>query len=52
MGMKNSLSLTGEEVKKLLEQEASHVIRIKMPLDEKISFNDLVHGEVNLKAPW
>ena len=50
MQMKNSLSLTEDEVKKLLADDTRHVIRIKMPADEKISFNDLVHGEVNFES--
>lgn len=50
MSMKNSLSLHEEEVKKLLAQGTRHVIRIKMPGDEKISFNDLIHGEVNFES--
>lgn len=49
-GMKNSLSLPAEKVKELLTQGVNHVIRIKMPSDEKISLNDMVHGEVNFES--
>ncbi|MFT3908770.1 MAG: glutamate--tRNA ligase [Ferruginibacter sp.] len=50
MQMKNSLSLPETEVKKLLDDNVRHVIRIKMPADEKISFDDLVHGEVHFES--
>ncbi len=50
MQMKNSLSLPADEVKKLLAEGTRHVIRIKMPDNEKISFNDLIHGEVNFES--
>jgi len=45
--MRNSLSLHPEETKKLLDDEARHVIRIKMPEHEKIIFNDMIRGEVS-----
>ena len=47
MQMKNSLSLPAGETEKLLGIETSYVIRIKMPTNEKISFHDMIHGEVN-----
>ena len=47
MKMKNSLTLAEDEVKKLLETNTRHVIRIKMPENESISFNDLIRGEVH-----
>ena len=50
MQMKNSLSMAEDEVKKLLADGTRHVIRIKMPAGEKISFIDLVHGEVNFDS--
>lgn len=50
MRMKNSLSLSPDELQQLLSSGAPHVIRIKMPVDETISFNDLVHGEVNFES--
>ncbi|MEP6725939.1 MAG: glutamate--tRNA ligase, partial [Bacteroidota bacterium] len=45
-GMKNSLTYGADEVKSLLEAQTPHVIRIKMPEDESISFTDMVRGEV------
>lgn len=45
--MRNSLSLSQEETKQLLEAGTRHVIRIKMPGQEKVSFNDMIRGEVS-----
>ena len=45
--MKNSLSLPGDEVKKLLDSNTRHVIRIKMPEHETVSFTDMIRGEVS-----
>ena len=45
--MRNSLTLTDEEVNELLKKETPHVIRIKMPEHETISFTDMIRGEVS-----
>ena len=45
--MKNSLSLPGDEVKKLLDSNTRHVIRIKMPEHETVSFTDMIRGDVS-----
>ncbi len=50
MQMKNSLTLTAEEVKKLLSENARHVVRIKMPEGETISFTDMIHHEVSFDS--
>ncbi len=50
MEMKNSVSLTNDETKKLLSEGARHVIRIKMPVQETISFTDMIHGEVSFES--
>jgi glutamyl-tRNA synthetase len=47
MKMKNSLTLSVDEVKKLLEANTRHVIRIKMPEHETVSFTDMIRGEVS-----
>jgi glutamyl-tRNA synthetase len=47
MKMRNSLSLHADEVKKLLEANTRHVIRIKMPEHETVSFVDMIRGEVS-----
>ncbi len=46
MKMKNSLSLLPDEVEKLLAAGTRHVIRIKMPEHEIISFTDMIRGEI------
>lgn len=47
MAMRNSLTLTEQEVADLLANNTPHVIRIKMPENETVSFNDLIRGEVS-----
>lgn len=46
MTMKNSLSLPESEVRELLDKGTPHVIRIKMPTDETIQFEDMIRGSV------
>lgn len=48
--MRNSLTLPDIEVKELLAANTRHVIRIKMPEQESISFTDMIRGEVNFDA--
>jgi len=48
--LRNSLSLTEHEVDQLLDAHTPHVIRIKMPADEKVSFNDLIRGHVSFET--
>ncbi|MBK7764364.1 MAG: glutamate--tRNA ligase [Bacteroidetes bacterium] len=50
MHMKNSLSLLKEETDKLLQENTPYVIRIKMPQNEIISFNDMIRGEIKNEA--
>jgi glutamyl-tRNA synthetase len=45
--LRNSLSLSQHDVDKLLDAGEPHVIRIKMPADETISFNDMIRGHVS-----
>jgi glutamyl-tRNA synthetase len=47
MKMKNSVSLLADETKKLLGEGVRHVIRIKMPEHETVSFTDIIRGEVS-----
>lgn len=44
--MKNSLTLSTNEVAELLAKNTPHVIRIKVPADEKIQFTDIIRGEI------
>jgi glutamyl-tRNA synthetase len=45
--MRNSLTLSKEEVDSLLQQGTPHVVRIKMPEGETVLFTDLIRGEVS-----
>ena len=47
MKMRNSLALSKEEVETLLQSNTPHVIRIKMPEGETVSFTDMIRGEVS-----
>ncbi|MDO5104730.1 glutamate--tRNA ligase [Capnocytophaga sp.] len=46
--LKNSLSLSAEEVQKRLKQGDEFVIRFKMPHDEVLKMSDLIRGEVTV----
>jgi glutamyl-tRNA synthetase len=46
MEMKNSISLSETEVAELLKNNTPHVIRIKIPADEEVTFTDMIRGEV------
>jgi glutamyl-tRNA synthetase len=50
MQMRNSLSLSNEEVEKLLASNMPYVVRIKMPQNETITFTDLIRGQVNFDS--
>jgi glutamyl-tRNA synthetase len=47
MDMRNSLSLADSEVQELLDQNTPHVVRIKVPSNEQVSFVDLIRGHVS-----
>lgn len=46
--MKNSVSLSAEEVEKRMAAGEPHVIRIKMPRNEEIKFKDIIRGWVSV----
>ncbi len=46
MSLKNSLSLSPDEVQNLMDQEAPYVIRLKVNPNEEVVFQDLVREEV------
>ncbi len=50
MSMKNSLTMSDEEVKAWLAEEKPFTIRIKIPENEEILINDLIRGEVRFKS--
>ncbi|MBD0294548.1 MAG: glutamate--tRNA ligase, partial [Flavisolibacter sp.] len=47
MHMRNSLALSKEETETLLSNNTPHVVRIKMPEGETVSFRDMIRGEVS-----
>ena len=44
--MKNSLTLSEDEVKKLMDANTPYVIRLKVPRNEEIRFHDIIRGWV------
>jgi len=46
----NSLNLSKEEVQKKMDAKTPFVIRFKMPEDRIVEMNDLVRGDVKIKA--
>ena len=48
--MRNSISLSAEKVKALLEGGAPYTIRLKVPTNELVTVNDLVRGEVTFQS--
>ncbi len=50
MKMQNSLTLSANEVKALLDAGTRHVIRIKMPVNETVSFTDMIRDEVSFNT--
>ncbi|TCD11709.1 glutamate--tRNA ligase [Pedobacter frigidisoli] len=50
MQMRNSLTLTLNEVEDLLAAKTPHVIRIKVPENEIVHFNDLIRGDVSFET--
>lgn len=49
-GMRNSLTLSDDEVQDLLAQGTPHVIRLKVPRRETIRFEDVIRGYVSFEA--
>lgn len=47
MEMRNSLTLSGDEVHELLHSNTPYVVRIKMPENETVSLTDMIRGEVS-----
>jgi glutamyl-tRNA synthetase len=47
MGMRNSLSLSQEEVEELLGKGTPHVIRLRMPQNTVVKLDDMIRGEVS-----
>jgi glutamyl-tRNA synthetase len=49
-GLMNSISLHENETARLLQENTSYVIRIKMPDNEEIKFTDMIRGEVSFHS--
>src|SRR5690606_16950308 len=45
--MKNSLNMDETEARRLLDEGVPHVIRIRMPEGERVTFMDMIRGEVS-----
>ena len=50
MQMRNSLSLSKEEIEELIEKEVPYVVRIKVEPNIDITVNDLIRGEVIINS--
>lgn len=48
--MRNSLTLGADEVERLISGGAPYVVRIKMPVNEEITFTDMIRGEVTFHS--
>ena len=48
--MRNSLTLGEQEVSSFLSEGMPYVIRIKIPMNETVSFTDMVRGEVSFNT--
>lgn len=48
--MRNSLTLPEDEVKRLLAEGAKYVVRLKVPRNEEIRFNDIIRGWVTVNS--
>ncbi len=48
--MRNSLSLSQDEVQKLLNQKTPFVVRLKVPRNEDIRFHDLIRGWITVSS--
>ena len=49
-GMKNSLSMSAEEVKSRLENGEPYVVRFKFPTDTEITVHDMIRGDVTMNS--
>lgn len=48
--MRNSLTLSVEEIEQLMNDDAPYVIRLKIPGDEEVVFDDIVRGQVKFQS--
>lgn len=50
MSMRNSITLSSDEVDRLLAENAPHVVRLKVPRRETIRFHDRIRGWVSFES--
>ncbi|WP_164109535.1 MULTISPECIES: glutamate--tRNA ligase [Sphingobacterium] len=50
MSLRNSLTLSPEETQRLLDTNVPYTIRIKMPEDHIVSFDDMIRGRVSFET--
>jgi glutamyl-tRNA synthetase len=50
MQMRNSLTLSAEEVKQLIDEGKQYTVRFKIEPGEEILVNDMIRGEVRIKS--
>lgn len=48
--MRNSLTLSADEVKKLMDEGAQYVVRFKIEPDQEVKVQDLIRGEVVINS--
>ena len=48
--MRNSLTMSNEECRQLINEGAPYVIRIKMPQNEEVEFTDMIRGKVQFNS--
>lgn len=48
--LKNSLTLSEEEVQKLLDEKVPYVVRFKMPVDRILNLEDIIRGKTSVNT--
>lgn len=48
--LRNSISLSSEEVQKLLEDNVPYVVRFKMPIDRVLNLQDIIRGNFSVNT--
>jgi len=48
--LRNSISLSAEEVRKLLDENVPYVVRFKMPIDRTLNLQDIIRGNFSVNT--
>ena len=48
--LRNSLTLSKEEVQKLIDEKVPHVVRFKMPVDRVLNLEDIIRGKSSVNT--